>query len=171
MDTLLQNENREKRGVNKVLLAALAIAALLVAGGIYLLTFQPTMEEQKQKALEGAYLEGAPEFQKYTNNLIITTDTLLTTQSPVGLGTIQMTLHADIRNKGEKAINGLEVNAAVVDTFNKVLRERKVMVVPNQQEKLQPGETMHVAVPLDGFKKDDDRANVRWKVTAIRFDK
>ena len=26
-----------------------------------------------------------------------------------------------------------------------------------------------VFVPLDGFSKDDDRANVRWKVSAIRF--
>lgn len=169
MDTFLENKD-EKRGVNKVLLAGLAIATLLVAGVIYLLTFQPTMEEQKQMALEGAYLEGSPEFQKYTNNLIITTDTLRTTQSLIGLGTIQMSIHADIRNKGDKAINGLEVNVAVVDLSNKVLRERRVMVVPNQREKLEPNETIHVAVPVDGFKKEDDRANVRWKVTAIRFD-
>ena len=171
MDTLLQNENKEKRGVNKILLAAMAIATLLVAGGIYLLSLQPSIEEQKQKALEGAYLEGSPEFQQYTNNIIINTDTNRTIQSPTGLGTISMNIHADIRNKGDKAINLLEVNVAVVDTFNKVLRERKVLVVPDQQEKLQPRETIHVAVPIDGFRKDEDRANVRWKVTAIRFDK
>lgn len=169
METLYQNE-KEKRGVNKVLLAALAIAVLLVAGGVYLLTLQPTMEEQKQQQLAGATFEGAPEFENYTKNLIITTDMNRTSQSPLGLGTIQMAVHGDIRNKGDKPINGLEVKVGVVDTKNNVLKEKKVMVVPTQVEKLMPGETIHVVVPVDGFKKDDDRANVRWKVSAIRFE-
>ncbi len=170
MDTLLQNGNKEKRGVNKVLLAALGIAALLVAGGIWLLTFQPTKEEQKQQALEGSYLEGSPEFQNYTNNIIINTDPDRTSQARTGLGTILMSIQGDIRNKGDKAINGLEVNVAVVDPLNKVIKEKRVMVVPAQQPVLHPNETMHVSVPIDGFKREDDRANVRWKVTAIRFE-
>ncbi|MGI8787395.1 MAG: hypothetical protein ACR2HG_06515 [Pyrinomonadaceae bacterium] len=164
----LENEKQKKKGVNKVLLAALLAAALLVAGGIYLLTLQPTMEEQKQQQLAGSFLEGSPEFEKYTNNLIITTDMNRTSQSLIGLGTIQMMVHADIRNKGDKAINGLEVKLSVVDTFGKVLKEKKVLVVPNQVGELMPGETIHIAVPIDGFKREDDRANVRWKVTAIR---
>ncbi|MEJ7665413.1 MAG: hypothetical protein WKG07_40765 [Hymenobacter sp.] len=56
MDTLLQNENKEKRGVNKVLLAALAVAAVLVAGGIWLLTFQPTMRGTKTARLSKALI-------------------------------------------------------------------------------------------------------------------
>lgn len=171
MDTLFENGKKEKRGVNKVLLAALAIAALLVAGGIWLLSFQPTMEEQKQQELEGAYLENSPEFEQYTKNIIIATDMDRTTESLIGLGTIAMMLHADIRNKGNKIINGLEVKVGVVDRWNKVLKEKKVMVVPkNQIEKLNPNETIHIAVPIDGFKPDADRANIRWKVTAIRFE-
>ena len=148
----------------------MAVAAVLVAGGIWLLTFQPTREEQKQQALEGAYLEDSPEFQNYTNNIIINTDTDRTSQARTGLGTILMSIHGDIRNKGNKSINGLEVNVSVVDTLNKVIKEKRVMLVPAQQAVLQPNETMHVSVPLDGFKKEDDRANVRWKVTAIRFE-
>lgn len=170
MDTLLQKENKEKRGVNKVLLAALAAAALLVAGAIYLLSLTPSFEEQKQNVLKDFYLEGAPEFQQYTNNIIINTDTERTIQSRTGLGTISMNIHADIRNKGNKIINGLEVNVAVVDISNRVVREKRTLVVPDQHGKLLPGEVIHVAVPMDGFKKDEERANVRWKVTAIRFD-
>ncbi|MFN2390898.1 MAG: hypothetical protein ABR566_02920 [Pyrinomonadaceae bacterium] len=171
MNTFLLGENKEKRGVNKVLLAALAVAALLVAGGLYLLSLQPSTEEQKQKALEGFYLEGSPEFQKYTNNIIINTDTDRTSQSLTGLGTILMSIHADIRNKGDKTVNGLEVNVAVVDSLSKVIREKKVMVIPGHQAILQPNETMHVSVAIDGFSKEDDRANVRWRVTAIKFEK
>jgi len=170
MDPFLHEQKEEKRGVNKVLVGALLVAAAIVAGGIWLLTFQPTLEEQKQQQLVGAYLEGSPEFEGYTNNLVISTDMNRTTESPLGLGTIQMSIHGDIRNRGDKIINGLEVKVSVVDVKNKVLKEKKKMVVPNQTEKLLPGETIHVFVPMDGFSKADDRANVRWKVSAIRFE-
>ncbi|HXH70691.1 MAG TPA: hypothetical protein VNI60_10220 [Pyrinomonadaceae bacterium] len=170
MDTLLQNQKEEKKGINKVFLAAAVVAILLIAGVGWLFTLQPTAEEQKQKAMAGSYLEGSPEFEKYTNSIVINTDMNRTMESPTGLGTIAMAIHGDIRNRGEKAINGLEVKVGVVDKFNKIIKEKKLMVVPNQTEKLNPLETIHVVVPMDGFKKDDDRANVRWKVTAIRFD-
>jgi hypothetical protein len=168
MDTFLQ-ERHENRGINKILLAAIGVAALLIAAGIYLLTLQPQMDEQKQQQLTGAYLEGSPEFDNYTNNIIVSTDMNRTTEARLGLGTIQMSIHGDIRNKGSRAINGLELNVSVVDVYNKVIREKRVLVVPNQVASLQPNETIHVFVPMDGFKKEDDRANVRWKVTAIRF--
>jgi hypothetical protein len=170
MDTLLQNQKEEKRGINKVFLVAAIVAILLIAGVGWFLSLQPTGEEQKQKAMAGSHLEGMPEFEKYTNNIVINTDMNRTMESPTGLGTIAMTIHGDIRNRGEKTINGLEVKVGIVDKFNKVIKERKLMVVPNQTEKLNPKETIHVVVPMDGFKKNDDRANVRWKVTAIRFD-
>lgn len=172
MDLLLDNE-KDKKGVNKVLVGAMLVAAALVAGALWLWTFQPTLEEQKQQQLAGAFLEGSPEFAGYTNNLIITTDMNRTTESPLGLGTIQMSIHGDIRNKGDKTINGLEVKVSVVDVNNKIVREKKTMAVPNQLnrvDKLLPGETIHVFVPMDGFSKTDDRANVRWKVSAIRFE-
>ncbi|CAN5654549.1 hypothetical protein BH24ACI2_BH24ACI2_00280 [soil metagenome] len=169
MDTLLQNQNNEKKGVNKVFLAAMLVAALLVAGGIYLWSFQPTIEEQKQQALEGAYLEGSPEFENYTKEIIISTDMNRTIESLTGLGTISMMIHGDVRNKGDKAVNGLQLKVSVVDKFEKPIKEKRIMVVPDQVEKLNKNETIHVAVPMDGFARDADRANVRWKVTAIRF--
>ncbi len=170
METFLYEKKEEKRGVNKILVGALLLAAALVAGGLWLLTFQPTFEEQKQQQLAGTFLEGSPEFESYTNNLVISTDMNRTTESPLGLGTIQMSIHGDIRNRGDKTINGLEVKVSVVDVQNKVIKEKKKMVVPNQTGKLLPGETIHVFVPMDGFSKTDDRANVRWKVSAIRFE-
>ena len=169
MDTFLGEKKEEKSGVNKVMLAALAVAALLVAVGVWLLTLQPNREEQKQQQLTGAFLEGSPEFEGYTKQLIITTDFDRTTESPLGLGTIQMSIHGTIRNKGTKTINGLEVSVSVVDKQNKIIKEKKTMVVPNQSPTLQPNETISVFVPMDGFSKEDDRANVLWKVSAIRF--
>ena len=168
MDLLLEEKN--KRGINKVLLVSMLAAAFLIAGGIYLWSFQPTIEEQKQQQLVGAYLEGSPEFAAYDKQIITTTDLDKTIESPTGLGTISMMIHGDIRNKGDKVINGLQVKVGVVDKFEKVIQEKKVMVVPNQVEKLGKNEIIHVAVPMDGFSKDAERANIRWKVTAIRFE-
>ena len=167
MDTIWQKKE-EKRGVNKIFLVGLLIGAVLIAGAVWLLTLQPSMEEQRAKMLEGYFLEGTPEFEQITKDIVISTDFDRTTESPTGLGTIQMKIGGKIRNRGTKTITGLEVNVGVVDRFNKVLREKKVIFVPNQQPRLEPQEIIPVTVTLDGFSKDDERANIRWKVTAIK---
>ena len=79
-----------------------------------------------------------------------------------------MYIKGNIRNKGNRVINGLEVNVAVVDTFNQVLREKRVLVVPTQRPQLGPGENIPISLEISGFDRKDDRANIRWKVTAIR---
>ena len=167
MDTILQKKE-EKKGVNKIFLVGLLIGAVLIAGAVWLLTFQPTMEEQRAKMLEGFVLENTPEFEQITKDIVISTDFERTTESPTGLGTIQMKIGGKIRNRGTKTITGLEVNIGVVDRFNKVLREKKVIFVPNQQPRLEPQEIIPVTVTLDGFSNDDERANIRWKATAIK---
>ncbi|MBA2607182.1 MAG: hypothetical protein M3521_05615 [Acidobacteriota bacterium] len=170
MDTLLQNGQNEKKGIGKIFPLALLIAAGLIAGAIWLWSFQPSIEVQKQKAMEGAFLENSPEFEQYTKDIVIQTDADGTMQSPTGMGTIMMSIPAGIRNKGARTINGLEVRVGVVDTFGKIIREKVVNVIPQQQKRLEPGQTIPVVATVDGFSKEDDRANVRWKVTAIRVE-
>lgn len=170
MDLLLHNQKEEKRGINKVFLAAVAAAILLIAGAAWLLSLRPSEEELKQKAYAGAIFEGAPEFESYTNKIIVGTDPDRTMESPTGLGTIAMAIHGDVRNRGDKTINLLELKVGVIDRFNKVIKEKKVLVVPNQAPKIGSQETIHVVVPMDGFSPKDERANIRWKVTGFRFE-
>jgi hypothetical protein len=35
---------------------------------------------------------------------------------------------------------------------------------------LKPGAALELAVSMDGFKKEDDRSGIRWKVTAIKVE-
>lgn len=168
MDTLLQTE--KKKGVNKILLTALLAATLLIAGAIWLLSLSPSRDEKNQQLLADSYLEGSPEFNQYTKDIIIQTDMNNIMESPTGMGTIMMTIHANIRNKGQKTINGLEVKVSVVDLLGKVVREKKVLIVPAQEEELSPGQTIPVVATLEGFSREDDRANVKWKVTAIKVE-
>jgi hypothetical protein len=126
------------------------------------------MEEQTARLLEGAYTENSPEFKELTKDVIIITDSDKTVQSPMATGTISMFIHGNVRNKGSRTYTVLEVNVAVVTQFNKVLKEKRILVVPNQQSKLEPGQVIPLTLTLDGFDRDDDRADIRWKVTAIK---
>lgn len=167
MDGFLE-QKQEKKGVNRGLVIGMFIGIVVIGLGIWLLTFQPSMKDQVANILEGSYQEDSPQFADLTKDIIISTSDK-TVESPNAFGSISMYITGNIYNKGNKVINGLEVNVAVVDTFNQVLKEQRRLVVPRpNQPTLNPGETISVSLEIAGFAQDDDRANIRWKVTAIR---
>jgi hypothetical protein len=166
MEDFLQPVEK-KRGLNPIFLVGVLVGAALIGGVIYLLSMQPSAEEQTARILASAHLPGSPEFAELDRDIIIATDKD-TVESPMGLGTISMFIKGNIKNRGTRTITVLEVRVAVVTQLNEVLRERKVLVVPVQQAQLAPGDTIPITLSLDGFSKDDDRANIRWKVTAIK---
>ncbi len=168
METFLQ-EKQEKKGINKAMLGALFVAFLVIAGGIYLLSFQPTLDEQKQQILNGAIVPGSPEFETLSKQIIITTDADNTTESYTGLGKIMMNVPATIRNKSDKTITLLQVKLGVVDQQNQMIKEKEVIVVPGLQVNiLPPNDSIKIQQTLDGFDPKADRAMVRWLVTAIK---
>ncbi|MEO7539823.1 MAG: hypothetical protein ABIV21_07330 [Pyrinomonadaceae bacterium] len=166
MDDLF-TPKKEKRGINKVFILAALVGIVAIGAVIWLLSIRPSIDEQTSRILEGAFREGTPEFEQLNKDVIISTDDK-TVESPTGMGTISMYINGKVRNKGTRTINVLEVNVAVVTQFNQPLRERRILVVPVQQSVLAPGETIPITLTVDGFTKDDDRANIRWKVTAIK---
>ncbi|CAN5340155.1 hypothetical protein BH10ACI3_BH10ACI3_21720 [soil metagenome] len=166
MDDLFKPEEK-KRGVNLVLVGGMFIGIALVAVAIYMLSFKPSMEDQTAKILQGSFREGSPEFAAITKDILISTDDN-TVESPTGMGTISMYIKGNIHNKGTNTINTLEVSVAVITQKNEVLREKRIVVVPVQQPQLGPDETIPITLTLDGFSRKDDRANLRWKVTAIK---
>ena len=163
-------EPREKqRIVNPGLILGVLIGLFVITAGIWYVMRQPTMEQQMAAVLEGSYREGSPEFEDTTKDIIISTTEDKTVESPNAFGSISMFISGKIRNKGQRVINGLEVNVAVIDSFSQVLREKRVLVVPTQQPTLEPGEIIPISLEISGFDPKDDRANIRWKVTAIRI--
>lgn len=165
MDSLFEKE--ERRGLNKAFLAGGLIGIAVIALIVFIAMQWPSMEDQKQAVLADALREGSPRFEEITKDIIIATSDN-TVESPNAFGYISMFITGRIRNKGNQIINGLEVNVAVVDQFNQVLKEKRVLVVPTQIGQLGPGDVIPITLSLDGFDKKDDRANIRWKVTAIR---
>ena len=162
-------EGESKKSVNKSFLVAVLIAVLLIGGGILLIwKLQPSMQEQQEQALSGALREGSPEFNTITKRIVAENDEDNTWFSPVGTGFIMMNISGKIRNNSDKTLTGLEINVAVLDSFGKVVKDNTLLVVPTQQKKLAPKGEMKVNVRIDGFKPDDDRARIQWKVTAIK---
>lgn len=160
-------KSRETGAVHWPLIVGVLVALALIGGAVFLLSRKPPVSEQAAQLIASAYQEGTPEFNNLSKDIIIATDDR-TVESPTGLGTISMYIYGKIHNKGTKTIDVLQVDAAVVTQFNEVLKSKRILVVPVQQDTLAPGDTIPVTLTLDGFSKQDDRANIRWKVTAIR---
>jgi hypothetical protein len=173
MDELFKNEER-KRGMHPVLIGGMAVGVILVGLAVYVFFYgfyrfasKPTIDQQTAQILAGAAREGSPEFAEVNKDIIIWTDDE-TVESPTGLGTISMYIKGNVKNKGTRTISVLEVNVGVITQQNQVLREKRVVVVPIQQSVLGPGDVIPITLTLDGFDRKDDRANIRWKVTAIK---
>ena len=160
-------EKQEKKGINKGFVIGAVVGVIAIAAAIWLMSFRPSVDDQRAKILESLYREGTPEFAAVTKDIIISTDPK-TVESPNGFGRISMFIHGNIRNKGAKSINALEVDVSVIDQLNAVVKEKRVLVVPGQRERLGPDETIPITLSLDGFDRKDDRANIRWKVTGLR---
>ena len=168
MDSFLENKTEKGSGTNKIGFVVGAVIGIALLGLAIWVVMGPTRQEQIANVLEGSYHEGSPEFEQITKDIIISTreDTV---ESPNAFGTISMFIKGRIRNKGNRTINGLEVSVSVVDRSNQVIKEKRVLVIPAQYDRLGPGETIDpVTLAIDGFSRRDDRANIRWKVTAIR---
>ncbi len=157
----------KKKGVNKVFLVGALFGVIAIGVAIALLSTRPSIEAQTEQILAGAFRDGSPEFAELQKDIIISTADG-TVQSPMGTGTISMFIKGRIRNKGTKTITALEVNVGVVTQFEQVIKERRILVVPVQQSSLGPDEIIPITLTLDGFSRDDDRANIRWKVSAIK---
>lgn len=157
-------------GLNKTALIAGVLIGVLVIGGIAAAVyFMPTADQEKEEVLQNAVLPGTKEFEEYTKEIIITTDTDRLQESRTAMGDIVMRIGGRIRNKGDRTLSGLEISVGMVDTKNRVIREKKYLIIPNKYAELGPKETIDVDASVAGFRDDDERANARWRVTAIKF--
>ena len=169
MDSFLQEPEKNK-GINKILIGALIVGVLVVGAIVWVISLNPSTEQLHDQVLESAYREGSPEFALYTKKIAIQYDQDRTIFSLTGMGTIMMSIGGTVRNMTGKTLTGLEVKASVVDSFGKVIREKTALIIPKQAASLAPDQSFPITVVIEGFSKDDDRAQVRWKVTAIKVE-
>ncbi len=170
MDSVF-GKKEEKKGISVTLVLGLIAGLFVVTGLIGAFWLLTPGETDRKDVLAGAFLEGSSGFENYTKQVIIATNTDRLMQSMTGLGTITMHMSSSIYNKGEKTMSALQVLASVVDSEGKVIKEKSFIMIPNsERQTLGPGQSISVTVNIGGFSTEDDRANVRWKVTAIKLE-
>lgn len=148
--------------------AVVALVILLVVGALYYLeTERATAPVAEDQRLEGALRNGTPEFEEARSNILV--GQVQATESPRAAGDIVMELTASITNNTGRTINGLELRGAVLDAQGNVAKERTVIVIPAQQEALNPNEKMDVRILLEGVSPQAERDRVEINPTGIRF--
>jgi hypothetical protein len=81
---------------------------------------------------------------------------------------VMMAIPATIHNRSDKTLTTVELNVSVVDQKGNIIKEKTYLVVPKQQLFLTPNQALNTTAVVEGFEPTDDRANVKWKVTAIK---
>ena len=161
-------QDEPKKGINKLFIIALLIAVLSAGAIIWATTLLPANEEIKVQVLENAVREGSPEFETLTKKIIIYNNPDRMIQYQTGIGTILMSLTGTVKNLTGKTVTGLEIQVGMLDSKKEIIKDKTLIIIPKEIEQLENAQTREVTVSIDGFKKDDDRANAFWKVVAIR---
>lgn len=143
--------------------------ALLVALMVFWATRpRPRNNSEAQPQLANAVRAGTPEFaelsQKIVVEFIADEDA---TESTRPLGDIVMVMQPKVRNFTGRTITGLELQATVVDLDNKPLQTKTVIPIPRMQPELAPNKVLVVPIRMEGFRKDDVRANIQIAVTGV----
>jgi hypothetical protein len=186
-------ETQNKSGSWKIMLGALAVAVLVVAGIFGLISLKPSAVEVETQALDGIIREDMPEFQQYGRNIniedsntkikspkfvpygklvILSTDNNRLMKSPTAMGNTMISIGGKVKNVTGKTITALEINVAITDMSNKPIKDKTVLLVPKLFAKLEDSTETPITVTIEGLDKDasPEYFNFRWKVTAIKVE-
>jgi hypothetical protein len=186
-------ESENKSGSWKIMLGALAVAVLVVAGIFWIISLKPSATEVETQALQGIIREDMPEFQQYGRNIniedantktksakfvpygklvILSTDNNRLMKSSTAIGNTMISIGGKVKNVTGKTITSLEINVAVTDMSNNPIKDKTVLLVPKLFAKLEESSETPITVTIEGLDKDasPEYYNFRWKVTAIKVE-
>ena len=170
----VERTQAEEKSRTTLIVVVAVLAAVVIGALFYFLMRKSAAPPTPPATLTGAIRAGSPDWDKYAK-LIVLDDPgdcpeegsrFCAYESKRGLGDIQMTLRATVRNFTGHTLTGLEVTAAVVDHDGKPVRQRTRIVIGPSGEVL-PNKTTPISVIIDGFSDTDDRANVKMDVTGF----
>jgi hypothetical protein len=160
----------EPKRPRKIYLVAgiITLFTLAIVGGIYYWVQTRPLTAAEEPRLEGALRAGAPEFDQARDRIVV--KDLWVNMSTRLLGDVVEEIHARVKNSTERTISGLEMHGLVVDEQGATAGERTIIVIPQRQPSLQPGETMEVRILVEGISRKAKSLTARMEVTGVRFD-
>ena len=120
--------------------------------------------------MQNAVREGSPEFEALKSRVLVLEQPDLATQSQNAAGGITMTLRGIIKNFSGKTLTGLEVIASVVDENGKAIKEKTAILIPTQVSPIENNKSALASIDMAGFSPKDNRANFKFRVTAIKVE-
>jgi len=125
---------------------------------------------QESPGLDSAARAGAADFEAYKDKVEVeVTDKVV---HPNMIGMFQIEVRANIHNRGDKTITGLEVVGKMFDLGDKVIAQRISVPIPRARpEPLKPGETLPIRVKIDAPAKvsENDVKDVTVELQALKF--
>jgi hypothetical protein len=154
----------------KIFIITAIASALVIALLVYWATRSGSNNAGQQPQLAGAIRADSPEFGKLRDAIVVDfnadDDAFESTRA---VGDIVMTMRPTVRNFTGRTLSGLELQATVVDLAGNPVRQRTVIAVPtDRQPELENNKVSEVPIMMEGFKKDDVRANIRIEVTGVK---
>jgi hypothetical protein len=170
MSTIRANTEEADASRRKIFIGVAVVTALIVAALVYWVT-RPGDGPAGPPRLEGAIRADSPEFAQVKERVVVEfipdQDAYESTRA---VGDIVMTLRPKVRNFTGRTLSGLELKATVVDLEGRPVRERTVVAIPAAgRTELENNRVAEVPIMLEGFRKEEVRANVRVEVTGVRF--
>jgi hypothetical protein len=171
MSTIRANTEEADASRRKIFIVIALATAVLVAALVYWATRSPGGGAARQPRLEGAVRADSPEFAQVRERVVVEfiadQDAYESTRA---VGDIVMTLRPKVRNFTGRTLSGLELKATVVDLEGRPVRERTVIAIPAPgRAELENNKVAEVPIMLEGFGKEEVRANARVEVTGVRF--
>ena len=156
----------EQKKSRAILWVGWVVAVLFVAIVVLFAKSRP----HETNVLEGALGAGAAEFEAYKGNVEIeATDKIV---HPNMIGMFQLEVRANIHNRGDRPITGMEVVGKMFDLEDKSIASRLSTPIPNlRKEPLKPGDSMRVSVKVDAPAKvtEDDIKDVTIELKSLKF--
>ncbi|MGI9108352.1 MAG: hypothetical protein ACR2G4_19160 [Pyrinomonadaceae bacterium] len=170
MSTVKSNYDDAEASRRKIFIIAGIVSALLVAALVFWATRSPTNDPGQQPRLADALRADAPEFAQLRERLVVDfSPDDHAFESTRAIGDVVINMTPKVRNFTGRTLNGLELQATVVDLEGNPIQQRTVIAIPARQPELEPNKVMEVPIRMEGFKKDQTRANIKVEVTGVRF--
>ncbi len=154
----------------KVFIAVGLLTAIIIALMVYWATRPRTPNNTRTELhLENALRAGSPEFEQLRQKLVVEfvpdNDAF---ESTSALGGLSMTMRPKVRNFTGRTLGGLELQATVVDLEGQPVQSRAyVFPRPGQAFELENNKVFEPLLVMEGFKKEQVRANIRVEVTGL----
>jgi hypothetical protein len=147
----------------RVIYAVVAVAAVLLLGGLAYLATRPASKPGEER-LEGAVRPGSPEFPAADKLIVEFNADENALIGPTALGPWAVTFKPVVRNFTGRTVNGLEFRVAGVDLKGNVIRER----IAINGDELEPNRTLTPALAIN-FPQENRPADLKLELTGVRF--